>query len=164
MATVSTLVLPESGLGKSQGQPYQVSVEIDMAAAAVAKGSALASSDVIEAITLPEGTIVLAAGLECTETPAGGTGTVLDLGINGVDADVFVDGFAYDSATAGDYAAMTAVTGLAPTAADETIDILIQAASTVSTSGKVRAFAVLMPVGVTAASVEANEVQRDQLA
>lgn len=163
MATVTSLANAEGGLGNPGPKPYFVEVTIDLAAAATAKGSALAAADIIEAITVGGPTAVLMAGMECVTTPSGGTGTVLDLGITGGDVDRFVDGFAFDSATAGDYAtgANTGVPFIM--SADDTIDVLIQAATTVSTAGEVRVFAWLIPVdGIGDRS--ADEVVRDQLA
>lgn len=160
MATVSSFVRT-GGKGNPGRKPYFVEVEIDMAEAATAKGSALASSDVLQAITVPADHVVMWAGMECTETPAGGTGTVLDLGITGNDPDRFVDGFAYDSASAGDYATMANTGVPLPLGSEDTIDVLIQAATTVSTSGKVRVFAVLMEVGGLGSDKGADEVERD---
>jgi hypothetical protein len=160
MATVSDFVR-SGGKGNPGRKPYFVETVIDMAEAATAKGSALASSDVLEAITVPEGHVVMWAGLECTETPSGGTGTVLDLGITGNDPDRFVDGFAFDSASAGDYATLANTGVPLAVGSEDTIDVLIQAASTVSTSGKVRVYAVLMEVGGVGSDKGADEVQRD---
>lgn len=145
MAEVTTLVA--SGLaGNPQKREYTMEVEIDLAAAATAKGSALAAADTINALTVPANTAVLFAGMECTATPAGGTGTVLDLGVKGGDVDAFVDGFAFDSASAGDYAALANTAAPIVFGAAGTINVLIQAATTVSTSGKVRVFARLLDV------------------
>lgn len=163
MATVSTLSR-SGGKGNPGRKPYFVEVEIDLAVAATEKGSALAAADVIEAITVGANTVVMFAGMECTETPAGGTGTVLDLGITGNDPDRFVDGFAYDSASAGDYAAQANTGVPLPVATADTIDVLIQAATTVSTSGKVRVYALLMEVDGLGGSKAADEVVRDVLA
>ena len=163
MATVSDFVR-SGGKGNPGRKPYLVEVEIDMAEAATAKGSALAAADVLEAITVPEGHVIMWAGMECTATPAGGTGTVLDLGLTGNDPDRFVDGFAYDSASAGDYAALANTGVPLALAAEDTIDVLIQAATTVSTSGKVRVYAMLMEVGGMGSNKGAAEVVRDVLA
>jgi hypothetical protein len=163
MATVSTLARAVGGKGNPGRKVYVVEKEIDLAAAATAKGSALAAADIIQAITVPAGALIVNAGMECTATPAGGTGTVLDLGVTGVDVDVFVDGFAFDSATAGDYAQNAAAFQPVVIGTEDTIDVLIQAASTVSTSGKVRVWAVLVDVseiGVTEGAI----ADRDQLA
>ena len=160
MATVTTLSAPAHGLSARGRSPYIVEHEIDLAAAATAKGSALAAADIIEAITLSGNVLVMAAGMECTATPSGGTGTVLDLGTDG-DADEFVDGFAYDSASAGDYAAQASATTPVMVGASNTLDIPIQAATTVATAGKVRVWAVLMNVDALG-EMTADEVSRDQ--
>ena len=52
MATVTTLAKAAGGRGNPSKKPYMVEVEIDLAAAATAKGSALAAADVIEAISV----------------------------------------------------------------------------------------------------------------
>lgn len=163
MATVTTLSR-SGGVGNPGKKPYFVETVIDLAAAATAKGSALVATDIIEAISVGGNAIVMAAGMECTATPAGGTGTVLDLGITGGDVDRFVDGFAFDSASAGDYAT-GANTGVPfVMGAADTIDVLIQAATTVSTSGKVRVWAVLMDVDSVGSDKGADEADRDKLA
>jgi len=164
MATVSSLSRAVGGLGNPGRKPYLVEIEIDLAAAATAKGTALAAADIIEAITVDTTTAVLFAGMECTATPSGGTGTVLDLGITGGDVDAFVDGFAYDSASAGDYAAMANTATPIVLGAGDTVDVLIQAATTVSTAGKVRVFACLMDVDSVGNDKGPDEVERDQLA
>lgn len=163
MATVSSYVLAETRSATPGVRPYIVDVELDFADLATAKGSALAAADIIEAIDVPANTLVLAAGMEATVAPSGGTGTVLDLGITGGDVDRFVDGFAYDSASAGDYA-VGANTGVPfVMGASDTIDVLIQAATTVSTAGKVRVWAVMMSIDAVGTQ-GADEVVRDQLA
>jgi hypothetical protein len=54
MATVTTLAGGATA-GRTAGSvPYLVSVEIDLAAAATAKGTALAAADIIEASTFPQ--------------------------------------------------------------------------------------------------------------
>ena len=162
MATVTTL----AG-GKTSGQtvgsvPYFVDVEIDFAAAATAKGSALAAADVIEAISVPANTLILNAGMEVI-TAAGGESAdnAWDLGVTGVDADVFVDGFDGDAAAAGDYAQNAAAFQPVVIGTADTIDLLIQAATTAPTSGVVRVWAVLMNID---GRTGADEVDRDQLA
>lgn len=162
MAEVTTLVA--SGMaGNPQKREYTMEVELDMAAAAAAKGSALASSDTVNAFTVPANTVVLFAGMECTQTPAGGTGTVLDLGVKGGDVDAFVDGFAFDSATAGDYAAMANSGAPIVFGSGGTIDVLLQAGSTISTSGKVRVFARVLEVDAVGDKT-AQIADRDYLA
>lgn len=163
MATVTTLAGGATS-GRTAGSvPYFVDVEIDLAAAATAKGSALAAADVIEAISVPTNTMVLNAGIEVvTAVDGSAAGNAWDLGVTGVDADAFVDGFALHSASAGDYAQNAAayqpivVGGTA-----DTIDLLIQAATTAPVSGVVRVFAVLIDID---GRYGAEEVDRDKLA
>lgn len=164
MATVTTLAGGATA-GRTAGSvPYLVDVEIDLAAAATAKGSALAAADVIEAIDVPANTMILNAGMEVTTAVDGSASAdnAWDLGVTGVDADAFVDGFAIDTASAGDYAQNAAafqpivIGGTA-----DTIDMLIQAATTAPVSGVVRVWAVLMGVD---GRIAADEVVRDVLA
>jgi hypothetical protein len=64
MATVTTLAGGATA-GRTAGSvPYLVSVEIDFAAAATAKGTALAAADIIECINVPANTVALTAGIE----------------------------------------------------------------------------------------------------
>ena len=143
--------------------PYFVEKEIDWAAAATAKGSALAAADVIEAIDVPANTVVLNAGLEVTVAAGGeSSDNTLDVGITGVDADCFVDGFDLDAAAAGAYAQNAAAfQPVVIGSAADTIDLLIATATTAPTSGAARVWAVLMNVD---GRIAADEVDRDQLA
>jgi len=162
MATVTTLAGGSVDGFTAGRMPYFKEVLIDFAAAATAKGSALAATDVIEAISVPANTMILNAGFEVI-TVAGGESSdnTLDLG-TGVDADGFVDGFDLDAAAAGAYAQNAAafqpivVGGTA-----DTIDLTIATATTAPTSGVVRVWAVLIDVD---ARKTATEVDRDTLA
>ena len=128
--------------------PYFVETTIDFAAAATAKGGVLAAADVIEAIDVPAGTMVLNAGFEVTAVATGESNdNTLDLGITGVDADCFVDGFDLDAAAAGAYAQNAAAFQPLIVGAADTIDLLIATASTAPTGGKVRVWAVLCDIG-----------------
>jgi len=162
MATITTLAGGATA-GRTVGSvPYLVDVLVDFAAAATAKGSALAAADVIEALSVPVNTVVLNAGLEVI-TALGGesSDTTFDLG-TGVDADVFVDGFDADAAAAGAYAQNAAAfQPIVVGATADTIDITIATATTAPTSGVVRVWAVLVNVD---GRIGAAEVDRDQLA
>ena len=161
MATVTT-ISGGSVDGFTAGRmPYFKEVLIDFAAAATAKGSALAAADVIEAIKVPANTMILNAGLEVI-TVAGGESSdnTLDLG-TGVDADNFVDGFDLDAAAAGAYAQNAAAFQPIICGAADTIDLTIATATTAPTSGVVRVFAVLMDID---GRKTATEVDRDVLA
>ena len=161
MATITTLAGAASA-GRTVGAvPYLVDVTVDFAAAATAKGSALAAADVIEALSVPANTVILNAGMEVI-TALGGesSDTTVDLG-TGVDADNFVDGFDADAAAAGAYAQNAAAFQPIVAGTADTIDITIATATTAPTSGEVRVWAVLMNVDGRPARAS---VDREQLA
>ena len=162
MATVTTLSGGARDGNTAGRQPYFIENTIDFAAAATAKGSALAAADVIECISVPANTLILNAGFEVI-TAAGGESAdnAWDLGVTGVDADVFVDGFDGDAAAAGAYAQNAAAFQPVVISTADTIDLLIQAATTAPTSGVLRVWAVLMDIDGRKA---AAEVDRDVLA
>jgi hypothetical protein len=141
--------------------PYFKEVLVDFAAAATAKGSALAAADVIEAISVPANSMILNAGLEVI-TVAGGESndTTVDLG-TATDADNFVDGFDLDAAAAGAYAQNAAAFQPIVVGTADTIDLTIATATTAPTSGVVRVWAVLIDID---ARKTAAEVDRDTLA
>ena len=128
--------------------PYFVEKTIDFAVAATTKGTALAAADVIEVIDVPAGTMVLNAGLQVVTVATGESNdNTLDLGITGVDADAFVDGFDLDAAAAGAYAQNAAAFQPLIVGAADTIDLLITTATTAPTGGTVRVWAVLCDIG-----------------
>lgn len=129
--------------------PYFVEKTIDFAEAATAKGTALAAADIIEVIDVPAGTMVINAGLQVVTVATGESNdNTVDLGITGVDADCFVDGFDLDAAAAGAYAQNAAAfQPLIVGGTADTIDLLIATATTAPTGGKVRVWAVLCDIG-----------------
>lgn len=161
MANVNTLKTAAGGRGNPSKKPYMVEVTIDLAAAATAKGSALAAADTIECITVDANTVVMFAGAEITVAPTGGNGATFDLGITGGDVDAFVDGMAITSATAGTYSTL-ANTACPILTGSDTIDMLL-IGTTPDTAGKIRVFACLMDVD-SMGTQAANEVDRDLLA
>jgi hypothetical protein len=154
MATVD-LAVRARGVSNPKRVPYFVQNLIDFAAAATSKGSALAAADIIEAIDVPAGTMIINAGIQVVTLATGESSDVaLDLGVTGVDADVFVDGFDLDAAVVGAVAQNPAafqpviIGGTAGATAD-TIDVLIQAATTAPTGGIIRVWALLTDINDT---------------
>jgi len=162
MATVTTLAKVIGGKGNPSRKPYLVDIEIDLAAAATAKGSALAASDVIQAISVSGDTAVLFAGTEIVTASAGGTTSTFDLGITGGDVDAFVDGGAITGAAAGAYSAMANTAVPIVLGAEGTIDMLLLG-TTPATSGVIRVYALLMEVS-NLGPRGTGEVTRDTLA
>jgi len=122
----------------------------------VAQGDgALAATDVIQCLSLPQGTIVLSAGIEITETVAGLTALDIDMGITGVDVDIWIDGIDIGSSTS--YVATDYVEGETATypviigqgaagATSDTIDILCNTVTGTATAGKLRVWAIVADV------------------
>ena len=165
---MATVALANSTRGSSARgrQPYFLQNNVSMATAVTSKGTALAAADVITAITVPANTVILHAGWEVTTVHAGtSTAAVLDFGVTGGNVDAFLDGFALDAASAGDYSSPTAdnfntvvVGGTA-----DTIDVLLQAMTGTTTAGVLRCYAILMDVD-DVGTLGPDEVDRDTLA
>lgn len=127
--------------------PYVVRTTIDLAEAATSKGSALAAADVIQAIDVPVGTVILFAGIKVITASTGSTVLTLDLGVTGIDADNFVDGYDYFAAVAGDYAqAPAAYQPIVIGSTADTLDVLIATLTTTNTGGTFEVWAVLVDV------------------
>jgi hypothetical protein len=163
MATIDL----SSGLGNGQHSsrslgrlPYVVEKTIDFAVATTAKGGALAAADVIEAIDVPAQSVVLNAGYEVTATITGDV--TIDLGVTGIDADVFVDGAVLAAATTvGTFAQNAAAYQPVVLGAADTVDLLIAGSTAAISAGKVRVWALIVDVSDKDAPGEAD---RDQLA
>lgn len=130
--------------------PYYTSNTIDIEEAIADKGSALAAADTIQAIYIPAGTAILAAGIY-VKTAIGGTvsACTLDLGITGGDVDAFVDGFDFDAASAGAYSAAPAVSAngvVVVGATADTLDILIATLTDVLSTGELVVWAILQDI------------------
>ena len=122
---------------------YQIDHYVDFAAAATAKGSALAANDVIEVLNIPANTVILYGGIEVIDKMTGtSTDATIDVGITGVDVDQYVDGFDLDAGNVGTYAS-NGVQGYARTTVKDTIDVLIVTQTGTITGGKIRVFAVV---------------------
>lgn len=156
MATVSMATTGAAGRHPSRASnvkvPYLVEVEVDFADAATEKGSALAAADVIEVLTIPANTMLLAGGA-CVKEAMTGTSTdlTLDIGVTGGDVDNLVDGFAYDGVAAGVYATVVGVNEPVFFASSDTIDILIATQTGTLTGGVLRVFALLVDVSDSSA-------------
>lgn len=149
MANITTLRKDGSTHVSRQNahMPYVAEVVIDYADALVAKGSALAATDTIECLTIPAGTLVMKAGIQCIAVDDATTLT-LDLGYTGGDVDEFVDGFDHAAAAAGAYSAYLATDPLhgVPTTTADTIDLLLATLTGTLTVGKTRVWALLCNV------------------
>lgn len=151
MATITMTTAGVAGCHPSRNAnvkvPYLVEVEIDLADAVTEKGSALAQADVIQAISVPANTMILAGGAACKSVMTGtSTDLTLDIGITGGDVDNLVDGWDFDAATAGSYATVVGVNEPVFITTADTIDILFVTQTGTVTGGVIRVFALLLDV------------------
>ena len=146
--------------------PYKIETDVNLATVTTTKGSAIGSADVIQVLDIPGKSLVYAAGLEMV-TQGDGKYTV-DLGIETIDGDLFVDGVDWGSAIATGTITQQALGGnYQPVVlgSDLTLDLTIgkanTSASALPTTGVFRAFAVVQDISN---DLGPDEVDRDQLA
>lgn len=154
------------GLGNPNRKLYLVQNTVDFAAAVTEKGSALAQGDIIEALSIPAKTLILACGAEVMSARVGTTTDLtLDIGFTGGNTDFLADGFDFDAAAVGAFVSpIVAELPITVNTAD-TIDILLATQTGTLTGGKLRIWVLLMDISnLGADDREAAEVDRDQLA
>ena len=144
--------------------PYKIETDVNLATVTTTKGSAIGSADVIQVLDIPGKSLVYAAGLEMV-TQGDGKYTV-DLGVETVDGDGFVDGVDWGSAIAtGTITQMAAAYQPVVLGSDLTLDLTIgkanTSASALPTTGVFRAWAVVQDISDDKGP---DEVDRDQLA
>lgn len=152
MATISYKARP--GDGKNHvANSLQVKVPyvifgpvIDLAEAATLKGTALAQGDIIEAVNLPAGTMLLGGGaIKLAAMTGTSTDLTFDIGFTGNDEDNLVDGWDFDGAAVGSVATPGNQVPQIITSAD-TIDILFTTQTGSVTGGKVQVWAVVCDI------------------
>ena len=154
------------GLGNPNRKLYLVQNTVDFAAAVTEKGSALAQGDIIEALSIPAKTLILACGAEVMSGRVGTTTDLtLDIGFTGGNTDFLADGFDFDAAAVGAFVSpIVAELPITVNTAD-TIDVLLATQTGTLTGGKLRIWVLLMDISnLGADDREAAEVDRDQLA
>jgi hypothetical protein len=123
-------------------------VTVTAAAAAAAKGSALATNDVLEVFDIPAESQVLGCLAEVTTVDSGTTVTV-DIGLTTVGADIFVDGAAVAGSVgylaAGTNGTQNLNNGVLTSVAD-TLDILLVAVTAGGDDWVMRLFITLQDV------------------
>jgi len=162
MATVTTALQAATGNSQRGRNAYMVENTVNFADHTVDPSA----GDVVQAITVPAGSLILAAGLEViTALTIANTGSdeTIDLGTD-TEADKYVDGFDADAASAGDYAAADATAaGPEVHGTANTIDMTFAGTGDGISAGKIRVWAIMMDVS-TMGDMTADEVDRDTLA
>lgn len=113
------------------------------------------TSGTVEAIKLPAGCVVLAAGVVTTTAIAGSTGYTIDLSIGSADVQSALD---IQAAAVGAITVEAAVP--VATAVADTLDVVATVTGT-ATAGAVRVWALVLDMATIPGP---NEVDRDQLA
>ena len=159
MATITSLLKPAHGSGGIGRQPYYVDMTIDLTAQAISS----TAGDVVQCLTIPANTRILAAGFQVVTSATMNTGTnaTAILG-TGADDNEFVAAFDIDAAADGAYAPeATPAANVTLTTAD-TLDLTFAGDGATYTAGKIRVYAVLLDVS-DMGDMTADIVDRDML-
>ena len=130
--------------------PYLVENTIDVSA--INGDSGAAQNDLLNVIDVPTETLIMEAGIEVLTACSGSV--TFDLGITGVDVDIYTDG---DTNATG-YSTLTA-TARSVAATADTLDVLQGGAA--STVGKIRVWAILCDVAGVDESDRQSDAQHD---
>jgi len=156
MATITATLAPAMGNSQRGRNPYMVEQVVDLTANSIAPG------DVVQCITVPANTKIVAAGFQVTSSATMNTGTdaTATLG-TGADADEYVTSFDIDGAADNAYAPSVTVSADVVLASDDTLDLTLAGSGASFTAGEIRVYAVMMDVSALG-EMEAAEVARDQ--
>jgi hypothetical protein len=156
MATITATLAPAMGNSQRGRNPYMVEQVVDLTANSIAPG------DVVQCITVPANTKIIAAGFQVTSSATMNTGTdaTATLG-TGADADEYVTAFDIDGAADNAYAPSVTVSADVVLASADTLDLTLAGSGASFTAGEIRVYAVMMDVSALG-EMEAAEVSRDQ--
>ena len=157
MATITATLAPAMGNSQRGRNPYMVEQVVDLTA-----NSINPNGDVVQCITVPANTKILAAGFQVTSSATMNTGTdaTATLG-TGADADEYVTAFDIDGAADNAYAPSVTVSADVVLASADTLDLTLTGSGASFTAGEIRVYAVMMDVSALG-EMEAAEVSRDQ--
>ena len=156
MATITATLAPAMGNSQRGRNPYMVEQVVDLTANSIAPG------DVVQCITVPANTKILAAGFQVTKSATQNTGTdaTAILG-TGADDNEYVTAFDIDGAADNAYAPSVTVSADVVLASADTLDLTIAGDGASFTAGEIRVYAIMMDVSALG-EMEAAEVSRDQ--
>jgi|TARA_R110002020_G_scaffold270211_1_gene485538 hypothetical protein len=159
MATITATLANTHGSSARGRQPYYVQQIVDLTA-----NSINPNGDVVQCITVPANTKIIAAGFQVTSSATQNTGTdaTAILG-TAVDDNEYVAAFDIDGASDGAYAPCATPAGEVVITSADTLDLTLAGGGASFTAGEIRVYAVLMDVS-DVGEMEADEVDRDQLA
>jgi hypothetical protein len=159
MATITATLANTHGSSSRGRQPYYVQQIVDLTA-----NSINPNGDVVQCLTVPANTKIMAAGFQVTKSATQNTGTdaTAILG-TAVDDNEYVAAFDIDGASDGAYAPCATPAGEVVITSADTLDLTLAGGGASFTAGEIRVYAVLMDVS-DLGEMEADEVGRDQLA
>ena len=159
MATITATLANTHGSSSRGRQPYYVQQIVDLTA-----NSINPNGDVVQVLTVPASTKIIAAGFQVTASATQNTGTdaTAILG-TAVDDNEYVAAFDIDGASDGAYAPCATPAGEVVITSADTLDLTLAGGGASFTAGKIRVYAVLQDVS-DIGEMEADEVGRDQLA
>ena len=159
MATITATLANTHGSSSRGRQPYYVQQIVDLTA-----NSINPNGDVVQCITVPANTKIIAAGFQVTTSATQNTGTdaTAILG-TAVDDNEYVAAFDIDGASDGAYAPCATPAGEVVITSADTLDLTLAGGGASFTAGKIRVYAVLQDVS-DIGEMEADEVDRDLLA
>ena len=159
MATITATLANTHGSSSRGRQPYYVQQIVDLTA-----NSINPNGDVVQCITVPANTKIIAAGFQVTSSATQNTGTdaTAILG-TAVDDNEYVAAFDIDGASDGAYAPCATPAGEVVITSADTLDLTLAGSGASFSAGKIRVYAVLQDVS-DIGEMEADEVDRDQLA
>ena len=159
MATITSTLKSATGNSQRGRNPYMVENTIDLTAQAISS----TAGDVVQAITVPANTKILAAGFQVVNSATMNTGTNATATLGTADADEYVTAFDIDGAADGAYAPSVTVSADVVLSTADTLDLTFAGDGSTYTAGKIRVYAVMMDVSEIG-DTSADEVDRDTLA
>ena len=159
MATITSTLNSATGNSQRGRNPYMVENTIDLTAQAISS----TAGDVVQAITVPANTKILAAGFQVVNSATMNSGTNATATLGTADADEYVTAFDIDGASDGAYAPSVTVSADVVLSTADTLDLTFAGDGSTYTAGKIRVYAVMMDVSEIG-DTSADEVDRDTLA
>jgi hypothetical protein len=157
MATITATLAPAMGNSQRGRNPYMVEQVVDLTA-----NSINPNGDVVQCITVPANTKILAAGFQVTSSATMNTGTDATAALGtGADDNEYVTAFDIDGAADNAYAPSVTVSADVVLASADTLDLTLAGSGASFTAGEIRVYAVMMDVSALG-EMEAAEVSRDQ--
>ena len=142
MATITATLANTHGSSSRGRQPYYVQQIVDLTA-----NSINPNGDVVQCLTVPANTKIIAAGFQVTTSATMNTGTDATAALGtGADDNEYVTAFDIDGASDGAYAPSVTVSADLVITSDDTLDLTLAGSGASFSAGKIRVFAVLCDV------------------